>query len=307
MTTQPANDQQRETQARTDASTRAKKLKRFPEFPPREDMNNPWYLTEPGYQGALKLFFGNNETTFVLSETPLSWEGGERTDTLIPDLLVAFDVQRHLIQYQRGYAITTHGKPPAFVQEVASGSTRRRDNTDKRQGYQAYGVPEYWRFDPRRRDNTDKRQGYQDYGVPEYWRFDPDPPAHSPQNYLAGDRLVNGIHQPIAIEAFAPNQLRGYSEALGLYLCYEDDKLRFYDPVREEYLRTHVEEGIARQQAEQARQEATARQQAEQAHQQAEEALQRAEQARQQEAAARQRAEAEIARLAEEIHRLRGE
>ena len=227
MTTQPANDQQRETQARTDASTRAstraKKLKRFPEFPPREDMNNPWYLTEPGYQGALKLFFGNNDTTFVLSETPLSWEGGERTDTLIPDLLVAFDVQRHLIQYQRGYAITTHGKPPAFVLEVASGSTRRRDNTDKRQGYQAYGVPEYWRFDP-------------------------NPPARSPENRLAGDRLVNGIYQPIPIEDLAPNHLRGYSEALGLYLCHEDGELRFYDPVREEYLRTHVEEGIARQQ-----------------------------------------------------------
>ena len=296
MTTQPANDQQRENQAsasthvRTEASTLAKKLKRFPEFPPREDMNNPWYLTEPGYQGALKLFFGNNDTTFVLSETPLSWEGGERTDTLIPDLLVAFDVQRHLIQYQRGYAITTHGKPPAFVLEVASGSTRRRDNTDKRQGYQAYGVPEYWRFDP-------------------------NPPARSPQNRLAGDRLVNGIYQPIPIEALAPNQLWGYSQALGLYLCHEDGELRFYDPVREEYLRTHVEEGIARQQEAIARQqEAIARQQAEaalqreeQARQQAEAILQREEQVRQQAEATLQRAEAEIARLAEENRRLRGE
>ena len=36
-------------------------------------------------------------------------------------------------------------------------------------------------------------------------------------------------------------ELRGYSEALGLYLCWDGGLLRFYDPAKAEYLRTHDE------------------------------------------------------------------
>ena len=39
---------------------------------------------------------------------------------------------------------------------------------------------------------------------------------------------------------------RGYSEALGLYVCWEDGQLLWYDPQSGEYLRTLDEETIAR-------------------------------------------------------------
>ena len=38
------------------------------------------------------------------------------------------------------------------------------------------------------------------------------------------------------------DRLRGYSEALGLYVCWEDGMLRFFDPGTESYLRSHDEE-----------------------------------------------------------------
>ena len=35
--------------------------------------------------------------------------------------------------------------------------------------------------------------------------------------------------------------LRRYSEAVGLYVCWEDGMLRFYDPLADSYLDTHEE------------------------------------------------------------------
>ena len=49
---------------------------------------------------------------------------------------------------KNGYAIGEHGKPPDFVLEVASPTTASNDYTDKREEYAAFGIPEYWRFDP---------------------------------------------------------------------------------------------------------------------------------------------------------------
>ena len=38
--------------------------------------------------------------------------------------------------------------------------------------------------------------------------------------------------------------LRGYSAVLGLYLCWEEGRLRFYDPVAGRYLPTPYESKI---------------------------------------------------------------
>ena len=64
-----------------------------------------------------------------------------------PDLLIAFDVNPELYRRRRAYVIEDQGKPPDFVMEVASPSTRRVDSTTKRIDYAALGIPEYWRFD----------------------------------------------------------------------------------------------------------------------------------------------------------------
>ena len=59
---------------------------------------------------------------------------------------------------------------------------------------------------------------------------------------LAGDLLVDGSYASIEIEALGEDRLRGYSEALDLYVCWEDGMLRFFDPGTESYLLSHDED-----------------------------------------------------------------
>ncbi len=195
----------------------------FPEFPPRDDMQNPIHLYVPGYLTSLSLHFGDSETNLILSEVPLGKTPRQRAGILIPDLMVAFNVDVAMVIAQQGYALDTHGRPPDFVLEVASPSTWRNDEGRKRQGYQDYGVPEYWRFDP---------SGGRFY-----------------QQALSGDRLVNGVYQPITIDSDGAAYW-GYSEALGLTVCWEAEKLRWWDPSTQNYVATHSEEARGRMAAE---------------------------------------------------------
>ena len=183
-----------------------------------------------------------------------------RGDVRIPDLMVIRG-GRELMEEQRGYAIDRQGGAPEFVLEVASPTTGRRDYTDKRRDYERFGVVEYWRFDPSGGEYHDAA--------------------------LAGDRLVEGVYQPIGIEELGEDRLRGYSEALGLHVCWEEGMLRFLDPETDTYLRSHQEDAGRAENSE---------------------ARVRAAEARaQEEAAARRSAEARAAELEAELRRLRGE
>ena len=142
------------------------------------------------------------------------------------------------------------GKPPDSILEIASESTAEHDGTGKRQIYAETGVPEYWRFD---------RSGGGYYGEP-----------------LAGERLVDGIYQPVPLSGEPDGILQGYSPALRLSLCWDNEMLRFYDPESGDYLR-NFEAEQARADSEQA--------------------------ARQAEQAARERAEARVRELEEELER----
>jgi len=192
----------------------------FPSFPPRDDMQNPLHIYVPGYLTTLSRHFGSPDTTLVLSEVPVGRHTSQRRGILIPDLIVAFGVDVNQVIEQWGFAIDDQGKPPDFVLEVASPHTHRNDTGPKRDGYQAFGVREYWRYDG---------SGGQYY----------------PQA-LAGDRLLDGVYQPITVESSGTSHW-GFSEALGLTICWEDGKLRFWDDVMERYLATHAEEADARQ------------------------------------------------------------
>ena len=260
-------------------------LERFPEFPPRDDMNNPIYLYRPSHIYTLELHVGNPETTIVLGEVPVGWTPGQSAGIRRPDLLVADNVKRALIIEQWGYAIDQQGKPPDFVLEVASATTGENDYTAKRRDYEAYGIPEYWRFDP---------SGGEYHDVA-----------------LAADRLVDGVYQPIEIEWLDENRCRGYSEFLGLYVCWEYGELRWYNPETESYLRTHadeVERAEAEREARTAAEERADRAEIERdreavARGRAEVERERAEAEREQEAAARREAEAELERLRERMRR----
>ncbi len=199
-------------------------IERFPDFPPRDDMQNPIHLGRPAILAALDFHFGGSETTLVLGEVPVAMNVEQtRAGVRIPDLIIAFDVDVPNLIDRNGYAINLVGKPPDFVLEVASPTTGRRDYTEKRRDYERLDIPEYWRFDG---------TGGEYHDAP-----------------LAGDRLEDGRYQPIEIEWSSQETGRGYSDVLGLYLCWEEGQLRFYDPKADRYLPTYHE---ATERAEQA-------------------------------------------------------
>ena len=208
---------------------------RLPDIPQREpdEMTNYDHLHKTGSSHFLIYYFGNPGATLVEAERYIiqgpDW-GDSDSIHRYPDLFVAFNVDAALYRENNGYIITEQGKPPDFVLEVASPSTASTDLGAKRNDYATLGIGEYWRFDA-----TGEH-----YGVP-----------------LAGDRLVDGVYAPLAIEELADGALQGYSEALDLYLRWERGQLGWYNPATglhiptfEEQVRQAENEREARIQAE---------------------------------------------------------
>ena len=106
--------------------------------------------------------------------------------------------------------------------EVASHSTGRRDYTVKREGYAAYGVREYWRFDHTGGDFHDTA--------------------------LAGDTLVGDRYEPLDIHHDPDGLIWGHSPVLGLDICWENEQIRLRDPATGEFIPT-PEEAAARAEA----------------------------------------------------------
>ena len=208
-------------------------VEHFPERPPRKDMQNWIHIGVPGHLSALARHLGNRDNTIVICEPALGRNLSQRTGLLYPDLLVAFNANRDHAFARLGYAMDVQGKPPEFVLEVGSPRTALNDYTTKREGYAAFGVKEYWRFDP---------TGGNRYPTP-----------------LAGDQLVDGEYRPIRVAAGDEGGYWGLSEILNLDLCWENGQLRWYDPVSQRYLLTHDEEAEGRIAAEADAAEAQAR------------------------------------------------
>ena len=118
----------------------AGKLEIFPDFPPRDDMQNSLHLDDQGHQGILRQHLGDSSTTIVLSEIPVRRIPSQQEGHRIPDLLVAFGVDRALATEQKGYSIRDQGKPPDFVLEIGSATTGREEYIGKRNDYAAFGI-----------------------------------------------------------------------------------------------------------------------------------------------------------------------
>ena len=201
-----------------------------------------------------------NPDIFVSSATLIFYDPDDMNARLTPDCAVAFDVDAPYIRQRDGYVIWEMGKPPDFVLEVASPTTADEDTGHKRAIYeQRMAVPEYWRFD---------RSGGRLYG-----------------QALAGDQLVNGVYQPIEITTEPDGVVWGYSEMLGLSLCYVPDympeedftddlgMLLFFDRETGQYLMTGMEEHIAYEESQAQLEAAQAQLEAERrSHQEAREA-----------------------------------
>ncbi len=141
-----------------------------------------------------------------------------------PDVYVALGVDPEKIRDRRLYLPWEADKPPDWVLEVASRSTARNDVERKPAIYALIGVLEYWLFDP---------TGGDLYGKP-----------------LIGLRLVDGEYQPIELTTEPDGILKGYSEVLGLSLCWDDGEPRFYDPEAGLYLEDWEDTKVARRAAE---------------------------------------------------------
>ena len=182
---------------------------RLPDIPEKhpDDMTSFKHLAENGNVGRLKTHLAYPETTIASGERYICAVPG--SPIRYPDLLVAFDADPELYEVNNGYVVSFQGKPPELVLEVASRHTWRTDIEVKPDFYASLGVQEYWRF-----DETGEFHGTQ----------------------LAGDRLVDGQYQPIVVNELADGELRGYSETLGLYFCWRQGRLDWYDPSAEDYI-----------------------------------------------------------------------
>ena len=201
-------------------TTRSQSRFRLPDIPQREsdEMTSFEHLTITGSAHYLVIHFGKPGTTLVTAERYIILAPGQSGSDVIrryPDLLIAFDVDPIAYKESNGYIISEQGKPPDFVLEVASVSTADIDTGAKRDDYAALGIPEYWRF-----DETGEYHGTR----------------------LAGDRLVDGVYDPIPVEQLSGGVLQGYSEVLDLYLRWNDGQLEWYDPATGRHIVTFDDE-----------------------------------------------------------------
>ena len=211
---------------------------RFPDPPERlpEDMTSFKHLAATGSAHYLAVHLGNPETTIVTGElytaqVPIA-EMSDLRGLRYPDLMIAFHADIEAFERSNAYVISEQGKPPDFVLEVVSPSSRRRDFVDKRIAYAALGIPEYWRFD------------------------DTDSPRRTK---LAGDRLVGGEYQAIPVERLPGGVWQGYSSVLDLHLRWERLLQHWYDPATGRPIATLAEERARANQEREARIYAEAR------------------------------------------------
>ena len=211
-------------------------------------------------------------------------EEGNNKKSIAPDVLVAFGIGTHK---RSSYFVWEEGKPPDWVLEVASPSTKKKDLDDKRRAYAEMGVPEYWLFDP--------RGDLYPLGTPR----------------LQGLALVDGEYRPLESQVVDGERMI-HSEVLGLDVRVDGELLRFRDPATRKNIRhrheieaDEEESQAASEHAQaQARQEAaqrkTAEARAERETARADQETDRAKQAEARAAQAEARADQEAARAERE-------
>ena len=168
--------------------------------------------------------FHRRPDVFVDFDSNICYDRSNLNVRVTPDVYVALDVDAAAIVARKLYLPWEAGKPPDWVREIASESTWREDVDRKPAVYGRIGVPEYWRFDP---------SGGSHYGYP-----------------LAGERLVNGVYQPIELTSEPDGVLKGYSDVLKLSLCWDEGQARIYNPETGTYLSNLTETRVARAEAE---------------------------------------------------------
>lgn len=211
---------------------------------------------------VLRAYLEQYYDVIVSGDTFLYYEEGNRRAVVAPDCYVVFGLTSDAVHPHNSYFTWHLGRVPDFVLEIGSESTARVDLGPKRDLYASLGIGEYWRYD--------SSTGSEHYGEP-----------------LVGERLENGEYVRMDVSLGPDGILRGHSPALGLDLCWDDQRLRFYDPARDVWVPDYYDLRDARDEAEgrlMTSQEELAR-----------------------EREARMAAEARMAEMDAELRRLRGE
>ena len=200
-------------------------------LPMAENESQFWPILYVG--SALDRYYQDREDVYVVGNLLLFYREGNPQEgdfgkSISPDLMVVIGAAKHV---RSSYKLWEEPKAPDFVLEIASESTWQADSGKKRDTYAEIGVPEYWQVDP----------------TGSYLR----PP-------LQGFRLVGGEYQPIVGAQRTDGTLMARSDVLGLQLHLNpeappQEAFRFYDPVRNEPLRSLREAEQAREQAERER------------------------------------------------------
>ncbi len=191
--------------------------------PPEDAMEQNRELRE--IEGILVAYFTDFDSrpdVFLDRETNICYDPSNLNVRIVPDLYLAFGVDARAIRPRKLYLPWEVGKPPDWALEIASESTARRDVNDKPAIYARVGVPEYWRFDP---------TGGRYHGQPLY-----------------GGRLVAGQYQTIELTNEPDGILKGYSEVLGLSLCWDEGWPRLFNPETGAYLDNWQQERETHQQ-----------------------------------------------------------
>ena len=196
-----------------------------PQREPDELVANFKHLTINGCAIHLARHFGRPATTVFGGDFYLApFPPADMTGIRYPDMLIAFDADPEAYDRSNGYIVSEQGKPPDFVLEIGSPSTGHVDVGAKRDYYEALGIPEYWRF-----DETGRSHGAR----------------------LGGDRLVDGVYRPIAIEELEEDVLQGRSAVLNLDLRWEHGQLKWHDPETGRHIATYDDQ-VARAERERA-------------------------------------------------------
>ena len=159
---------------------------------------------------TLKLFFESDPRVVISGNTFIYYLEGDPQSWISPDCYVALDVSMDSIDRYNTYRVWEVGKVPEFILEIGSPSAATNDLGDKRDLYARMGIGEYWLFDP---------SGGDFYGEP-----------------LFGEYLKDGEYERFDMKRESDGMVRGHSPVLNLDLCWNEGRLRFYDPVTRSWL-----------------------------------------------------------------------
>ena len=191
--------------------------------PPDAMQQNPAIISIfPLLEAQLRRIYPS-ETVFLDLSTTVHYNQGNLNDRYAPDVYFALGVDVQSIRSRKLYLPWEAGKAPDFVLEVASECASWNDVSNRRDAYMRIGVLEYWRFDPH-----DGRY----YG-----------------QVLEGERLVNGVYEPMGLTTEPDGILKGHSPILQRSLSCHSNELGLYDPATGRYDMNLYEERQARERA----------------------------------------------------------